>query len=594
MNSIWFPVPVALFLRRVVNVLSTLSIAHHYLPNERAQELSNSRQDGWSKSRADEGGWTLALAPAGGSDALPPSTGAQVLSRSTYSPSRPKKYTQRANRTGISLPWLHWRWPSSPAFALFGQWPARRDADKSQPQAHPTKVAEREHGSARPPEEEKDSTPNDTIHRLIRSPVLYDPLHPPRFPIVLCHGLYGFDVRGPTSFPAIRMHYWSSVRNILRKTVGAEVIMTSVPRTGSISERAAELDRFLQQRAHGRGVNLMAHSMGGLDGRHLITHIQPTAYTPLSLTTIATPHRGSAFMDWCAEYLGLGRGDHKVGHQDKDKDKDKKKEMQAMAQAAHDVAGEHAKRGASASSFAMSLATLPSSFTTLLLSMFDSPAYANLTTAYLTTVFNPSTPDDPRVKYFSVGGRLSGMNVWHPLWLPKTVADGAEERDRQRLRDQSLRDDDDATERSWEDPGLWGNDGLVTVQSARWGEYLGTMEGCDHWQMRGASGLELGNDLPPVSGGDGWGLGDWGRFVRLLGRAEKRREQEKKDQREGKVGVRTTAGDTQADAVLKASTDKLSAVVDWLVDQRKSDLEKDEDLERFYVALARKLYDEGL
>lgn len=64
----------------------------------------------------------------------------------------------------------------------------------------------------------------------------------------------------------------------------------------------------------------MAHSMGGLDckhispqsvhlnphacflpiGRHLISHIKPTEYTPLSLTTISTPHRGSPFMDWCA------------------------------------------------------------------------------------------------------------------------------------------------------------------------------------------------------------------------------------------------------------------------------------------------------
>lgn len=31
MSNIWFPVPVALFFRRVVNVLSTLSITHHYL-----------------------------------------------------------------------------------------------------------------------------------------------------------------------------------------------------------------------------------------------------------------------------------------------------------------------------------------------------------------------------------------------------------------------------------------------------------------------------------------------------------------------------------------------------------------------------------
>jgi hypothetical protein len=42
-------------------------------------------------------------------------------------------------------------------------------------------------------------------------------------------GLYGFDTRGPTSFPSMRMHYWSNVLRILRGKVGAEVIVTSVP-----------------------------------------------------------------------------------------------------------------------------------------------------------------------------------------------------------------------------------------------------------------------------------------------------------------------------------------------------------------------------
>jgi pimeloyl-ACP methyl ester carboxylesterase len=112
-------------------------------------------------------------------------------------------------------------------------------------------------------------------------------------------GLYGFDVRGPSSFPSLRMHYWSSVLSILRKTVGADVIITAVPGTGSIASRAEQLDRFLQVKAPGRGINFLAHSMGGLDCRHLITHLKPVEYTPLSLTTIATPHRGSPFMDWC-------------------------------------------------------------------------------------------------------------------------------------------------------------------------------------------------------------------------------------------------------------------------------------------------------
>ncbi len=113
----------------------------------------------------------------------------------------------------------------------------------------------------------------------------------------------------------MRMHYWSNVLNILRGLVGAEVIVTSVPgqvgccyykqmshfsnSTGSIYSRATKLDEQLQLRARGRGINFLAHSMGGLDCRHLISRIQPHEYAPLSLTSISTPHRGSPFMDWC-------------------------------------------------------------------------------------------------------------------------------------------------------------------------------------------------------------------------------------------------------------------------------------------------------
>jgi hypothetical protein len=38
MSNIWFPVPVALFLRRVVNLLSTISITHHYLLPSRSSD----------------------------------------------------------------------------------------------------------------------------------------------------------------------------------------------------------------------------------------------------------------------------------------------------------------------------------------------------------------------------------------------------------------------------------------------------------------------------------------------------------------------------------------------------------------------------
>jgi triacylglycerol lipase len=63
------------------------------------------------------------------------------------------------------------------------------------------------------------------------------------------------------------------------------------------------------------------------------------------------------------------------------------------------------------------------------------------------------------VRYFSVAARAPSANVWHPLWLPKLVLNGAEKR--------AAADAE------------WGNDGLVSVQSARWGEFLGTIEGAE-------------------------------------------------------------------------------------------------------------------
>ena len=84
----------------------------------------------------------------------------------------------------------------------------------------------------------------------MQNPALHGPIRRPRYPIVLCYGmkalffqtesithltprsytgLYGFDARGPSSFPSLRMQYWSNVLTILRKTVGAEVIVTAVP-----------------------------------------------------------------------------------------------------------------------------------------------------------------------------------------------------------------------------------------------------------------------------------------------------------------------------------------------------------------------------
>ncbi|THH12923.1 hypothetical protein EW146_g7241 [Bondarzewia mesenterica] len=644
--GVWFPVPVGVFLRRVVNVISTLGITHHYLlPRSEVDQEANARLQSskfpcfrsLDDIRSLDWSWwsnnELALTGSGDASVITGAARKECLS----------EHITKAG--GISIQWPRWRWPDVPRLSFFGEkqdtTPDVGTPDEEQEQEIKHQNMPTSHPRRPPPRDEYvDPATLDTIHRLILSPVLYDPIRTPRYPIVLCHGLYGFDVRGPSAFPSLRMHYWSSILHILRKTIGAEVIVTSVPGTGSIASRSENLHRFLQSNAPGRGLNFLAHSMGGLDCRYLITHIKPTEYKPLSLTTIATPHRGSAFMDWCTEYLGLGRT---------------RKEQESIMRAAKSAA-DTLDAVSSASSFSnppdsqpnskpsssplfMSFSSLPSSFTTLILSMFDSPAYANLTTTYLNTIFNPFTPDDPRVKYFSVAGRLENMNVWHPLWLPKIILDAAEAKDRKRLQrdalsvlgDASTQVDDASYARKMLDepppPGvhddMWGHDGLVSVQSARWGEFLGTMEGCDHWQLRGASGIEMGMEMPSVGLGGGWGFGDWGRFTRAWTRADRARTTAAQE-----GGGNSKEKEKEAEYMLKSSTDRLSTVFDWLVEQvpmdslaslnlksrvhqeakerkeqgmetkekrerkerkkqRKSDLESDKDLERFYVALTR-------
>jgi triacylglycerol lipase len=53
----------------------------------------------------------------------------------------------------------------------------------------------------------------------------------------------------------------SDVLDVLRGKVGAEVLVTGVPGTGSIQDRAQTMDAFLQEKAKGKSVNFMAHSM---------------------------------------------------------------------------------------------------------------------------------------------------------------------------------------------------------------------------------------------------------------------------------------------------------------------------------------------
>lgn len=107
-----------------------------------------------------------------------------------------------------------------------------------------------------------------------------------------------FSVRGPTSFPRFQIHYWGRLLEVLRDKLGIKVIVGHVPSTGSIKQRAHRLHETLCDNSSIRHqpVNFLAHSMGGLDARYLISHIKPHQYHPVSLTTVCTPHRSVPFM----------------------------------------------------------------------------------------------------------------------------------------------------------------------------------------------------------------------------------------------------------------------------------------------------------
>ncbi|HYD43499.1 MAG TPA: hypothetical protein VEB43_21900 [Anaeromyxobacter sp.] len=126
----------------------------------------------------------------------------------------------------------------------------------------------------------------------------------PRHPIVLAHGLFGFDEVG---VGAIRHAYWKGIRDALEKD-GNKVVVPRVPPCGSVAERAAALTRALSVLDEKR-VNVLAHSMGGLDARYAVTNLGLAARVA-ALVTVGTPHRGSPLADLStdvARKIGLQR-----------------------------------------------------------------------------------------------------------------------------------------------------------------------------------------------------------------------------------------------------------------------------------------------
>lgn len=302
-------------------------------------------------------------------------------------------------------------------------------------------------------------------------------------------------------------------------------------RTGSVEDRARKLHQALaKELKKGQEINFVGHSMGGLDCRYLLSSIKPTEYNPLSLTTLATPHRGSPFMEWCRANIGIGdlakaaveaskqavEGNSAGGAAASSLAESRlpyslkqplltRKQREERAEAARKAGGadgEHAERerqarddsvalsdaiGSSTSSSSASTSSssstsreskqaaiqqvvfnlpglnysLSTTLASYLLDLLDSPAYSNLTPAFLNGQFNRNNPDVDHVRYFSVAARTPKLSVTHPLWLPKLICDKAEE-----LEQASDKKEGRKRPEGW----MWGNDGLVPVESSKWGE----------------------------------------------------------------------------------------------------------------------------
>ena len=245
-----------------------------------------------------------------------------------------------------------------------------------------------------------------------------------RYPIVLMHGMGVTD----TFFGVVDS--FVSVKATLEEQ-GYQVLLPSVDPFAGTPERSAQWAQVLNEhlaQGYARRFNLLAHSQGGLDARFLVAGL---AYGPViaSITTLSTPHRGTAVADLMSGAVS------------------EPSVSQALLDAAADLYAQLLGAG----------------------DQDISASVASLTTEQM-TIFNEQFPDEPTVRYFSWTGHSCGPldfscqsihngEIVATYFLPTfTILD---------LQGQA-------------------NDGLVAVESARWGEFLGELPG-DHGDVVGIS-----------------------------------------------------------------------------------------------------------
>ncbi|MDD5580698.1 MAG: hypothetical protein PHY16_15640 [Methylobacter sp.] len=125
--------------------------------------------------------------------------------------------------------------------------------------------------------------------------------------IVLAHGILGFK-----KVPVLNVEYFNGVKGRLEDKFRAHVLVTKVDPVAGIEKRGGQLQEQIMAALSGtqpildpnKKVHIIAHSMGGLDARYLLSaNANSIADYVSSLTTIGTPHRGSPVADLCYSAL---------------------------------------------------------------------------------------------------------------------------------------------------------------------------------------------------------------------------------------------------------------------------------------------------
>ena len=127
------------------------------------------------------------------------------------------------------------------------------------------------------------------------------------FPIVLVHGIARFDILAvkvreelniPNNGHGDQLDYFKGIKSHLEGN-GFTVSAPNLAFAGSIDSRAEGLSNHVNNVLLSTGrqkVNIIAHSMGGLDARHMIVD-KGMADRVATLTTIGTPHLGTPVAD---------------------------------------------------------------------------------------------------------------------------------------------------------------------------------------------------------------------------------------------------------------------------------------------------------